>query len=106
MARRDSPLNEVFLREKPVKIMVALKSQGSKSYASTLAKVTDCTYSHTVKILDLLKKAGFVTFDKKGRIKYVKLTDLGGDIAGDFEGLLRKFSKIQLPGDEVRAKKR
>lgn len=106
MVKRDSPLNEVFLHEKPVKILVAMKSSGSKPYASTLAKVTDCTYSHTVKILDFLKKAGFVVFEKKGRVKYIKLTDVGSDVAGDFEDILRKFSKIQVPEDAVRRAKK
>lgn len=102
MVKRDSVLGEVFLHEKPVKILVALKSAGSKSYASTLAKVTDCTYSHTVKILDFLKQAGFLNFEKKGRIKYVKLTDTGADIAKDLEDLTRKLSKIQVTGEDVK----
>ena len=106
MVDKDSPLNEVFLHEKPVKILVALKNAGSKTYASTIAKVTDCTYSHTVKILDFLKQAGFVTFEKKGRIKYVKLTDLGDNVATDFDDLLKKFSKVGVSEEEVKRPKK
>lgn len=106
MAKQYSMLEEIFLHEKPAKILVSLKSAGSKSYASTLAKVTDCTYSHTVKILEFLKKAGLVNFDKKGRIKYVKLTDVGADIADDLDDLLRKLSKVQVEGEEVKKAKK
>jgi hypothetical protein len=35
-----------------------------------------------------------VQFEKKGRIKLVRLTDYGVDIAHDFEGLRRKFFKL------------
>lgn len=96
MVKKDSQLVEVFVHEKPVNILVSLRAAGSKSYASTLAKVTDCTYSHTVKILDFLKNAGLVAFEKKGRIKYVKLTENGESVATDLDNILRKLSKMNI----------
>ncbi len=95
-SRKKSVLDEIFLHEKPVKILIGLKSDNNKSYASTLAKTADCTYSHTVKILEYFKKIGLVTFEKKGRVKYIKLTKTGEDIAGDLENVCRKFSKIDI----------
>lgn len=94
MNGEKSIIEELFLHEKPVKILVGLKNGGEKTYASTLAKVADCTYSHTVKILDLFEKLNLVAFDKKGRVKYVKLTETGDDIAFNLENLTRKMSKI------------
>jgi predicted transcriptional regulator len=41
----------------------------------------DCTYSHAVKILQGLEKMGLVQFEKKGRIKLIKLTKRGCEIA-------------------------
>jgi len=70
-------LDDIFLHEKPVKILVGLKANNNISYASTLAKAADCTYSHTVKILEYFKKIGLVVFEKKGRVKYIKLTKAG-----------------------------
>lgn len=84
----------MFLRKKPVKLLMALKLGGPVKYISMLSKETDCTYSHTVKLLENFKNLGLVSFDKIGRVKYIKLTLDGEELAGYFENVLRKFSKI------------
>lgn len=89
-------LSRLFMHEKPMKILVSIKNAGSKCYASTIAKAADCTYSHTVKILDTLKNAGLVLFKKKGRVKYIKLTESGEDISRDFENMRKKFKRIKI----------
>lgn len=87
-------LEELFLRKKPVRLLMNIK-MGNMKYVSILAKETDCTYSHTVKLLEIFKNLGLVDFDKQGRIKFVKLTQEGIDIANDFESVLRKFTKLK-----------
>lgn len=87
-------LEEMFLRKKPVRLLLNIK-MGSQKYVSVLAKETDCTYSHTVKLLDMFQELGIVEFIKQGRIKYVKLTEDGTALAGDFESVLRKFAKLK-----------
>ncbi|MBI2075656.1 MAG: hypothetical protein HYT72_00220 [Candidatus Aenigmarchaeota archaeon] len=87
-------LEELFLRKKPVRLLECIKIGGTK-YVSVLAKETDCTYSHTVKLLGMFMDLGLVEFDKQGRIKYVKLTQDGMELATDFEAVLRKFSKLK-----------
>ena len=87
-------LEELFLRRKPVRLLMNIKL-GNTKYVSVLAKETDCTYSHTVKLLDIFRNLGLVDFDKHGRIKFVKLTQDGIDLATDFESVLRKFSKLR-----------
>ncbi len=72
---------DVFFRKKPALMLVALKKSGRVRYGSILAKEVDCTYSHAVKILQGLEKLGLVIFEKKGRIKLIKLTKKGGEIA-------------------------
>ena len=89
-----SDLKVLFLRKKPVMLLLNIKT-GSKKYVSVLAKETDCTYSHTVKLLEVFKDSGIVEFEKKGRIKYVKLSQDVIDLAADFENVLRKFSKLK-----------
>ena len=84
---------KLFLRPKPVRMMVCLKS-GPK-YATIVAKEVDCTYSHTVKLLDLFNLMGLVDFEKKGRIKIVKLTELGEDIAKAMDVVLTKLAKLK-----------
>ena len=83
----------LFLHVKPVKLLVSLK-EGPK-YATILSKEIDCTYSHTVKLLDQFKKMGFVDFEKKGRIKIVKLTSTGEDLSHAFEGILMRLNKLK-----------
>lgn len=93
MAMANSPLARLFLRFKPVNIMLSLKS--GPRYATQVSKEVDCTYSHTVKLLDDFNKLGLVTFKKQGRIKIIELTDDGQDLAHSIEGVLMKLSRIR-----------
>lgn len=93
--KQNKVLEDLFLREKPALILLALKAAKGSVYATILSKESDCTYSHTIKILDVLKKYDVVTFEKKGRIKMVTLTDDGWDIAHNLEGLQKKLSQIE-----------
>ncbi len=99
-------LEDLFLHSKPVRMLTCLK-RAEVQYASQVSKAVDCTYSHTVKVLDQFKNLGLVKFEKKGRIKLVRLTDEGLDIAHDFEGISRKFGKLagtikELPAEKVK----
>jgi predicted transcriptional regulator len=94
----------LFLHPKPVKMLTSLKSDDIK-YATQVSKVVDCTYSHTVKVLEMFKELGLVVFEKKGRIKIVRLTDMGLDVAEDFDGIRRKFGKMNKGVKELPLKK-
>ena len=76
---------EVFFRRKPAMILIALRKGGKNRYGSVLAKEVDCTYSHTVKILQEMEKSKLVNFEKQGRIKTIKLTDSGNKVAESIE---------------------
>ncbi len=78
-------LGALFFRKKPVSILIALKKSSKIRYGSLLAKEVDCTYSHAVKILQDLEKLGIVGAEKNGRIKAVKLTRRGLEIANHIE---------------------
>lgn len=80
---------DIFFRRKPALMLVALKRISRARYGSVLAKEVDCTYSHAVKILQGLEKLGLVLFEKKGRIKLIKLTRKGQDIAENIENVKR-----------------
>lgn len=80
---------DIFFRRKPAMMLVSLKKNTRLRYGSVLAKEVDCTYSHAVKILQILEDLGLVEFDKKGRIKLIKLTKKGQEAAEAIE-------KIQL----------
>jgi len=72
---------DVFFRRKPAMMLIALKKHGRARYGSLLAKEIDCTYSHAVKILQTLESLGLVAFERNGRIKLIKLTKKGEEIA-------------------------
>jgi len=93
----EKTLMDLFLHKKPVGILLSLNDSEGK-YASILAKETDCTYTHALKILSTMEGHGLVEFKKEGRIKEVMLTDLGADIAHDLEGAVRRLER--LPDDK------
>ena len=68
-------------------MLVSLKKNARMRYGSLLAKEVDCTYSHAVKILQTLKDLKLVDFEKKGRIKLIKLTKKGQTIADAIENI-------------------
>ncbi|MEK6928395.1 MAG: winged helix-turn-helix domain-containing protein [Nanoarchaeota archaeon] len=80
---------DIFFRRKPALLLMALKRIVRARYGSILAKEVDCTYSHAVKILQNLEKLGLVVFEKKGRIKLIKLTKKGQEIADNIENIKR-----------------
>jgi DNA-binding MarR family transcriptional regulator len=80
---KQKKIFNVFFREKPAMMLVTLynKNASTSIYASNLAKVVDCTYSHVVKILQEMQKAGLVDFKKEGRLKVLTLTKKGQEVA-------------------------
>ena len=76
---------DIFFRRKPALMLVFLKKNTRMRYGSILAKEVDCTYSHAVKILQTLEKLGLVLFEKKGRVKLIKLTKKGKEVADHIE---------------------
>ncbi|MFH1297369.1 MAG: hypothetical protein ABIJ04_08875 [Bacteroidota bacterium] len=88
-----SEISNLLLHSKPVGILLSLKGSEGK-YASIVSKEIDCTYTHTLKILNDFRKFGIVDFKKDGRIKEIFLTDKGLDIAHDLEGLVRGLEQL------------
>ncbi|MCD6414878.1 MAG: hypothetical protein J7L23_04620 [Candidatus Diapherotrites archaeon] len=82
-----------FINEKPVRTLVALLDGDKTWYASLLAKKVDCTYAHMVNMLDSLASGGLVVFDREGRVKIVKLTTAGEELAHEFEAVLRRLER-------------
>ena len=74
-------------------MLIKLRNFNKPRYASLLAKEVDCTYSHTVRILQILEENELIKFIKKGRIKIIELTKLGEQISEIMESLVRAFSK-------------
>lgn len=84
---KNKAIFDVFFREKPAMMLVALKNSDAAVYASVLAKQIDCTYSHVVKILQEMQRAELIKFKKEGRLKLLELTQKGTDIASNIESI-------------------
>ncbi len=83
----DKEIFNTLFREKPALMLLGLKNAKSEVYASSLAKQVDCTYSHVVKILQLMEKNGVLNFQKTGRLKILTLTKKGQEIADHIENI-------------------
>ncbi len=90
---KSKALLHYFLREKPVMMLIKLRNFDKPRYASILAKEVDCTYSHTVRILQILEENKLIQFVKRGRIKVIELTKLGENISKVMEDLIREFKR-------------
>jgi predicted transcriptional regulator len=88
---KKNNLVNLFLRNKPAFILMKIHACTCKCYASNIAKEVDCTYSHTVRIIQQLEKEGLLTFDKAGRIKTITLTKKGKDISENLKKLITLF---------------
>ena len=80
----------LFLHSKPVKMLIELKKDSIR-YATQVSKAVDCTYSHVVKILQQMNKAGLVNFNKQGRLKLLSLTKKGDDVAANIDKVLTQL---------------
>ena len=87
MVTQNKKIFSVFFREKPAMMLVEMKNAKNEVYASSIAKTVDCTYSHVVKILQEMQKAGLINFEKQGRLKILTLTKLGQDVAEKIDGI-------------------
>ena len=85
--QNNKEIFNVFFREKPAMMLVELKNAKSEIYASSIAKTVDCTYSHVVKILQEMQKAGLINFEKQGRLKLLSLTKTGQEVAEKIDGI-------------------
>ena len=87
-------LENIFLHEKPAKLLVKIKEGHGNKYASILAKEVDCTYSHCIRILQELEKKELILFKKEGRIKMISMTKFGEDVAFALENVFRLLERL------------
>ena len=85
--KQTQQIFNIFFREKPANMLIGLKRANGEIYASSLAKSIDCTYSHVVKILQEMEDAGLVSFEKTGRLKILKLTKKGEEVAKHIDAI-------------------
>lgn len=87
----SEPLRELFVREKPVRLLIEVNNPRTKNYASELSKSVDCTYSHAVRVIQRFEENGLVKTEQSGRRKNIFLTDKGRKVAKKLSELLKEF---------------
>ena len=88
-------LRGFFFNPKPALALASLAKKDRVWYASMLAKEIDCTYPHIVNIVKTLEDAGLISTEGQGRIKIIRLTQNGEDLAHDVENILRRMDRIE-----------
>ena len=89
----DVMINGIFLKKKPAKALVSMLKKDRVWYASMLCKEIDCTYPHMINILNSFENEGLVESEEQGRIKIIRLTSKGEELAHDFENVMRRIQK-------------
>ena len=97
VGQKNEEVSDIFLQEKPRKIVIFLKEQNKPLYTSIISKEIDSTYSHTFNVVSRLEELKLVSFKESGRVKLVKLTELGEEVAQAMINLveLLKLSEIE-----------
>src|SRR4030042_5501984 len=85
----DNNTEKLFLQEKPTLALLFIGSMG-RTYASIISKEIDSTFAHTTRILAKMEQCGLIRFTFEGRIKFVELTEYGGEV----ETALKEFRDI------------
>lgn len=93
-------MKDIFLNEKPVMTLVVIRRNRDDVYCSVVSKRIDTTYAHTVKIISKLEDKGLINSEKKGRKKFLKLTDKGEEYADLFIDLLDLIERRPNGKDE------
>jgi DNA-binding MarR family transcriptional regulator len=88
-------MNSLFFKQKPVAAITTLAKKDRVWYPSILCKEIDCTYPHMINTLAEFESAGLITTEGQGRIKVLRLTQLGEEIANDLSVTLRRLDGVK-----------
>jgi DNA-binding MarR family transcriptional regulator len=86
----------LFLKEKPAKIVLAAGRADKPVYVAKLSKETDSTYAHTFRVISKLEELGLAASKEEGRVKLVKLTEMGEAVAGELLTLLDLSELVEI----------
>ncbi|MFH0927670.1 MAG: hypothetical protein V1822_03760 [Candidatus Micrarchaeota archaeon] len=86
-------MRQFVLKRKPVAIILCLKDSDQRWYPSKIAKYSGASYVYVTNWLTKLETAGWVAFEKKGRLKAVSLTEHGKVIASLLDELVKKMDQ-------------
>ncbi len=80
-------LEKLFLHEKAVNILIKIyeyEKAGKKAYPLSISRDVGSPYSYISKVLGIFERAAIIESKFEGRVKRVKLTEDGKEIAEQF----------------------
>jgi len=86
----------LFLEEKPGKILLLLAGTTEPLYPLAIAREVESTYAHTLHTLARMERLRLVRFEAAGRVKLVRLTELGAEAAKTIQNLLDLLALADL----------
>jgi len=97
--QHSDELEDLFLNEKPARIMVFLRDR--TSYTGEISQQVDATYAHTAKIMYRMKDHGLVKSKRAGRKTKYSLTSQGKKLADSFLSLFYTFEGRQPTTESI-----
>lgn len=80
-----------LFKEKPMKVLLAIKEGGNEWHLSKLARMTGTTYVFVTGLVHYFSKIGLVKLKDKGdKLKVAELTEKGLEIANLIEGIMER----------------
>ncbi len=101
-------MKELILKKKPSAVVLLLRDSTQQWYPSKLAKSAGATYVYVTQLLSRMSKEGFVVFDKKGKQKFVTLTERGVLAAAALDEFVKKSEapkQAPVPAQPAQEKK-
>jgi predicted transcriptional regulator len=92
---KQNQIQNIIFKDKQAKIILTLRTPGQDWYISSLAKTTNTTYVHTCNFIAFCESIGLTTSEKHGKIKVIRLTDKGAQIADMIAGIYSVIATMQ-----------
>ncbi len=99
-------MKNVFFQEKSRDVLLNLEETGG-AYITEVSRAINGTYAHIFNIIKDLEQLGIVSSKKEGRIKFVKLTEKGSELAKlmqSFQDILKAKKKTAKQKKEIKTK--
>lgn len=77
----------LLLKEKQAKMLSALSNGAQEWNISSLARASNATYVHASRFISECEKVGLVESVKHGRVKSIKLTQKGSEVASNISNI-------------------
>lgn len=89
----------LLLMDKQARMLVALRDQTQSWYISSLAKATGTTYVHACNFLIECERLGMVESERHGKIKTIRLTEKGAQIAALVSDIYSSMRQEPVKGE-------